>query len=271
MELLLLRQAAVLLGAGLGAFTDAKTRLIPDWITLPMIGLGILVNIAEFRAELFYVGAVVFAIGYLAYWLGKIGGGDVKLFTGLALLMPYYAGSIFVLDVLFTAALTSVVFYGAFYASKYARKGIKWREIKSGVARATGFGVLLAVYFYTIYSYGLVRLESAAVLGIATAFALVFLALEKGIRKEFFLKKVRLSKLEEDEVIAQDFLDKKVKKILGLKFKGVLGKNELLALKKAGISSVPVYRELPPFAPFILLGVIAAIALPGLMEKMFFV
>ncbi len=271
MGFLILRQAIILLGTGAGAITDARTGMIPDKITLTMIAIGILLNIAELKIELFAVGAIVFAIGYLAYWAGKIGGGDVKLFTGIALLIPFSGKGIFILDVLMAAALTSIVFYGALYSIKYARKGIEWKEIKTGVGRAGLIGAFITLYFFMIYSYKLMSLEGISVLGIAVFFALVFLALEKGIRKEFFLKKVKLGNLEEDEVVAQDFLDEKVKKILGLKFKGVIGQKELIALKKEGVKEISVYQNLPPFAPFIFIGIVIAIAVPGLMEKILFV
>jgi hypothetical protein len=95
------------------------------------------------------------------------------------------------------------------------------------------------------------------------------LALEKGIRKNFFLKKINLSELEEDEVIAAEFLDEKTRKALELKTKGILGEKEKNKLEKAGIKEILVYRNLPPFAPFVFIAIIIILALPEITGLLF--
>ena len=129
-DLLLLRQAILLAGCGTAAFTDARTGLILDRITYPMIALGILLNLWEWELAGLALGAGVFAIGYAVYYMGKLGGGDVKLFTGIAFLLPFFDGKVFLLNALFAASILAVVFYSAYYVSRYARKGIDWNEKK---------------------------------------------------------------------------------------------------------------------------------------------
>ena len=57
--LLLLRQAIVLIGTLAGGYTDAKTGLILDRITYPMIALGILLSLVEGQWLFLGIGAFV--------------------------------------------------------------------------------------------------------------------------------------------------------------------------------------------------------------------
>ncbi|MFH1695895.1 MAG: hypothetical protein ABH850_05740, partial [Candidatus Micrarchaeota archaeon] len=93
--------------------------------------------------------------------------------------------------------------------------------------------------------------------------------LEKGIKKEFFLKKISLQEMEEDEVIAVEFTPKETLEKLKLGFKGVLGEKEKKELEKAGIKELFVFRELPKFGPFIFVGVLINLAFPQLIVSLF--
>ncbi|BAW31246.1 MAG TPA: A24 family peptidase C-terminal domain-containing protein [Methanothermobacter sp.] len=79
------------------AYTDLKNGIIPNRLTFPLIGLGILLD-AIFSYQigdlLFFVYAliftgIIFIFGYMLWRLGAWAGGDVKLFTGLAALLPF--------------------------------------------------------------------------------------------------------------------------------------------------------------------------------------
>ncbi len=268
-ELLLIRQAIVLAGSGAAAYTDARAGLILDKITYTMIAAGILLNVFQQEWVWIAVGAVVFAIGYAVYYMGKIGGGDVKLFTGIAFLLPFYQGQFFLLNALFAACILAVVFYSVYYLLKYAGKGIDLKENKQGICKAILFGVVIGAWLGIVFITQVVSITALGILGTTLVLALLFLAFEKGIRRQFFLKKIHISKLEEDEVIATEFLKKEVREKLGLKFKGVFGEEEKAKLKKLGVTKVPVYRNMPPFGPFILLGCIAAMIWPDIIGLIF--
>ena len=265
MVILLIRQAAILIGAALAAYTDARTGLILDKITYPMIALGLILNLLEFELTLFAVPVAVFAVGFALYWFGKVGGGDVKLFTGIAMLLPFFGGKVFVVHVLLVAVLASIVFYSVYYTARYWRKGIDLNENKDGVLKAAVLGVVMAAYFYYVFAAQLLPVETITVFVVATCFALLFLALEKGIKKNFFLKDIELGKLDEDEVIAEEFLEPELKKKLAMKGKGIIGKKEIQKLKELGVKVVPVYQNMPPFGPFILLGVAVVLLKPELL------
>lgn len=268
-DLLLLRQAIILIGCGAAAYTDAKTGLIFDKITYLMILAGIILNIIEMNWLFLGIGAAVFAAGYVIYYAGKIGGGDVKLYTGIAFLLPVFQGQSFLLNALFTACLLAVTFYSAYYTTKYVRQGICWEENKPGIRKALLFSVPIALWLSSLALMQTIAWQTLALLAAPLLLAILFLAFERGIRKSFFLREVQLQNLEEDEVIAAEFLDEKIREQLNLKLKGVFGEREIATLKKAGIGRAPVYRDMPPFAPFILLGCIAAMVQPNLLNLLF--
>ena len=269
MELLFLRIIALLAGSGLGAVQDARTGMISDKINYAMIATGIILNIIAFDWIGLLFVAVVFGIGFVVYYFGKIGGGDVKLFTGIAFLMPFYVGRIFVLSVLLVSAILAVIFYSVFYTLKYARRGINWKENTENLKKVFLFAIVFIAYFWFLAQTKQVSVFALGFLGTGFAFGLLFLAFEKGIRKNFFLKKISLSKLEEDEVIASEFIDEKIKKVLGAGMKGILGEKEKQKLEKAGIKEIPVYRNMPPFAPFIFLAIIVVLLKPDFLGFLF--
>ncbi len=262
-ETIFLREAITVIGTALAAYTDTKTGLIFDEITYPMIALGILFNLVEQNISGLILAAVVFVIGYALYFGGKIGGGDIKLFFAIALLVPFTGNSVFILNVIFVSGITSIVAMSVYYFLKYAKKGISIQENKKGITRAAILSLALLAYFYFGLSTKLLSTNFALIIGIPLAFSLIFVALEKGIKKNFFLAEVSLSELDEDDLIASEFLDEKTKKEISLKFKGIIDEKLKKRLAELKIAKIAVYRNLPKFAPFILIGVIVSIFFPN--------
>ena len=102
-------------------------------------------------------------------------------------------------------------------------------------------------------------------------FGLIFLAFEAGIKKTFFAKKIPLKELEEDDIIATEFLTEETQKLLDRKFKKVLGKNEKKILEENNVKELWVFRDLPKFGPFIFAGTVVALLYPDVLLGMFMV
>lgn len=294
-ELLLLRKAMVLIGTAIATYTDLKDGMVYDKLTYPMILIGLVLNAYEFLLQKvdyvpFLMAAVVFGIGYLFYYTGKVGGGDVKLFVALTLLLPFvgnrttvvgveysginlvsvYAGGYpFVLAMAFVAAVVSVFVLTGYYGGRYVISGVDWKENHEGIFWALGIGVLSLAYFYFVIKLGIFSGLLTAIVAVAVFCALIFVAFSKGIKRKFFMKKVKLDKLEEDDLIAYEFLDEKTRQKLGFKMKGVIDKSFKEELKKLKLKEVPVFRNAPKFAPFVLIGEIIVLAWPGMIEQMF--
>lgn len=88
---------------------DLRTRIIPDWIS---IAIGVSALIAT-TFGLHYttwlnlsLGALLgFTVGFVSFWLGGLGGGDVKLITALGA----FVGPVPLIFVLFWMALAGGV------------------------------------------------------------------------------------------------------------------------------------------------------------------
>ncbi|MGF7119049.1 A24 family peptidase C-terminal domain-containing protein [Methanobacterium oryzae] len=80
------------------SYSDLKLGIIPNKLTFPLIGLGITLNAiyAYTTSNIWFIilciifTAIIFALGYLLWKIGAWAGGDVKLFTALAALLPAY-------------------------------------------------------------------------------------------------------------------------------------------------------------------------------------
>ena len=156
------------------------------------------------------------------------------------------------------------MFFGAYYSIKYYRRGIDLKYNAEGIRRAAMLAALLAVYFIVAGNAGIVTAAYMAALGIPMLFGLAFVAPEKGIRKEFFVQKIKTSEMEEDEIIAADFMGEEERKKISMAGKWVFGEKEKKALEKAGVKEMLVYRNLPRFGPFIFIGVALALIVPGI-------
>ena len=265
----LMREAVVLVATAIAAATDIQSGEIKDWLTFPLLGAGMLLALLEPNSlQILVLGGFVFAAGYLLYVMGKIGGGDVKLFTGMALVVPFVNGMPFILPALLYAALLSAVFWGVYYTLKYARAGIDWKLNRQNVLQAGVLGIAVLAYFWFMITSRLMPVLALAVLGVPLLCSLLFMAFEKGIKKSFFLKHVKLGALEEDEVLAQEFAEEKIRKIL--QGKGIMEAQDIARLKKMGVAGVPVYRNFPKFGPFIFLGCALAFWQPTLLGAVFF-
>ena len=91
-----LRTVILLFAIGLFAvvaYRDIRTRRIPNALALAIgaLGLARIILAGDTGAAVctLAAGAAVFAAGFLLFWRGLIGGGDVKLLTASALLVGY--------------------------------------------------------------------------------------------------------------------------------------------------------------------------------------
>ncbi len=246
---------SVIAASGLAAYTDWKTGYIYDWITYPLIGIGIILTILtqQWIGALFAV--LIYGVGLFAYNSGKVGGGDIKLLIGIALVQPVYQGMIFVLAILLVGALTACAVLCIQYVGSYllTKPKIDWNTNRKKTA-----GIFfLATLVYGVYSHnlGVIRPELNIALIAAMILGALFYAFEEEVKKHSFLQRIPLNQLEDDEVLAAEHLTEEEKKRFGKKVPGIIGTEDVLKLTHMGFQTMPVYRRLPKFAPFLLMGV----------------
>ncbi len=259
-----IRVLFLLLAVGLAAYTDNKTGYIYDWISLPLIVIGVIINLFTFYwldvLSILLIALVIYIFGYIAYYYGKIGGGDIKLFIGIHLILPYLGGQLFILWVIIASSLLSVLFVSVTYIIKlYGKIKItkelitkkKWKIIQSILF----FILFLALCFYAVSKEGLPEYIYLTIPPMF--FGCIVMVLEDEIKEYIYLRRKPIAKLEEGDVLAIEFCNKDLLKETGLEKRAVLEIEDIERMKKLGYKSIPIYDYLPRFGIYILLGVIS--------------
>lgn len=281
-----------LVGTAMVAYTDFKTGYMPDKITHPMIALGIIYVAFSYplsSAFLVYtLGALVFLVTFITYMFGQFGGGDVKLFTALTLLLPYYPKDIipyvntlgispvyssypFILSIFLLAGLIGPLFITSL---NYYRKVYRIRDKIDAYRRKFWSGVGYALLISPLAVFYILYISPALLIVlIPLTTALLFFPFKNDILKHFSAIKKSVSKLNDDDVIALELLDQSFKKKLGLKRKTYTN-IELRAIKekarKAKISTITVYEYLPKFGPYIFISLILSLIFGDLILYLLF-
>lgn len=97
MSITLLSVVIALIATLYAAYSDIKTGIIPNRLTIPLIVVGIILNgVKSLQVKdpqiIIYaliLTVTIFILGYILWRAGAWAGGDVKLFTGLAALLPF--------------------------------------------------------------------------------------------------------------------------------------------------------------------------------------
>lgn len=272
------------LGTGISTYYDLKTTYIPDEVTHSMIIIGAALLFLRFDLihALLYLGmgALVFIIGFVIYSFGQLGGGDVKLYTGLALLIPTFSpilkfeGLVVppyppIVSIFFSSALLGMFFISIQYLVKIVKDrdripGFKW---KITVALLMSLVVLITAGFFFNVERGL-----SAIL-IPIAIGIMIYPFKEDILTLYVIEEKEVSKLTEDDIIAIDKLSEDVKRKLGLGLRRTYLDMELKGIieraRKHKIRKVPVYEHLPTFGIYIFLGLIITILVGDLLFFLF--
>lgn len=259
------RIAIALLGTALAVYFDIfNNRNVPNNLLYGFLAVAILANFVFFDADVLTYAAgltaILFAFGFLLYRTGQLGGADLFVICSLTLLLPIHPSFLdtpFNYPLIFSTLLYSGVAFAIFSVFYFGRL-----VASSGKPRANPIYLLLVIpYLFFAYVFinapffSPVYFFIASVLLLSTIFFLVY---RKSINNAM-MEKVKVSSLKgEEDVLAKE----KMKKLMEEQGVGpVLGKKEVSCLKKAGVKEVWIYSGLPPFLPFLLIGLLGAIFL----------
>ena len=274
----LLGATIAVIGTAVVAYTDWKTGYMPDRYTHALILLGAILlpfyHGIPYAVSGYATAAVVFGVCFVLYTLGQLGGGDVKLFTALALLIPTYPTKLaalgfqpvtapypFVLSVFFGAAVLAMLFVSLGYMVRLYKRRRKIRHFRKKTIKGAAFALLLlplaAAWAYINPNMVVVIVPMAA-----GAFVLAF---KDDILRLFIVKKKKVSELNEDDVIATELIPKKTLKQLGIGVRKTFLDAELPEIKKSakrhGIKEIWVSEYLPRFGPYLLASLLLNLAL----------
>jgi len=219
-------EIVVIIGAAaVAAIIDAYTGEIPEWLTIPLMATGLMyaATTGSFTTSLVaMVGTLV--VGYLLYYAGELGGGDVLLLSGISAWKPIIvvAGIQIpsALAILVLGLLLSSVFYSIYYLLQLGKN--------NPILRAF------------IIPYAVLPPALAVVYG-----AVVLSVIGQRYRNELFVRERSV-----DELLPEDII---VEPVRGLPpGKKVLEKKDLEMIRNAGVKRVKILDNLPRFGPFIL-------------------
>lgn len=278
----LLGALVALVGTAIVAYTDWKTGYMPDKYTHALVAAGIV--LLPFYAGLsaaltwYFVSAIVFMACFLLYIFGQLGGGDVKLFTALSLLIPSYPTALsglglspvaapypFVLSVFFASAVVATLFVSLGYLRRLIADRGKIKGFGGKLIRGAAYS-LMTLPLALLWAYISPRMLVVALPLAVGAFVLVF---KDDILRLYVVKKKRVSKLNDDDVLAVELMGKRTLQQLGLGGRKTFLEAELGEIKKNarkhGINQVLVSEYLPHFGPYILLSLLLNLAVGDTM------
>ncbi len=293
----LLRIAIALLGTSIAAYQDWKTSYIDDKILYTMIATGLLLNIATFDTNFIAFsigGALLIAIaGYFTYKQGQFGGGDVLLFAALQLLLPLAplettsainittllnnsifttAASLFpfFVSIFATASLLALIASSCGYAYQLHLKKIQWRPDKIVTFAIIALTVTFLVWFNSVRQ---LTIGQTSLFILMAASAVFSTAMKKQVMKEIIVKKIKISEVEDEDILATEEMDKKIIEKYGVE--RVLTRENVEKLKKVqretGMNLFPVYKNLPRFGPYVLAGLILNLLLLNFLAFVLFI
>ncbi len=223
---------------GIFAYQDYRTGYVNDRQAFLLILIGAIYSLIVDPFALFVAGIVAF-LGFLFYYFGQLGGGDVQVFVIISL---FFHRTLFYLPLVAWVFVVAVILSSILIPAGYLLRLGEKKKV---------FGAFIpAVAFLPLF-------PMVAVFYLVFVFQLLLLRHKKEIMEKFVIQNKPVNKLTYEDVIAIEYIDER--KQLGL-WKRVLLPHELKRFKQKakelGIKKVPVYENLPKFVPYIFMALI---------------
>jgi len=258
----LIRILLAFIGTGAAAYFDIfNKKNVPDQLLYAFVAVAILTNVVFYQQDLaffaFVLAIFISAIGYLFYRVGQLGGADIFVLASIILLLPIHPSFLampFNLPFIFSVVIFSGVFF-ALYILVY----FGWLLTQSEAKPKLVYGLLFIPYllfayvYVTSFLFSPVYFAFISILFFATIFFLMFKEPLNGLLAE----ELPLSQVEPEDVIALEVMNKDL--VERYKIPRLVTKEELERLKKTKVSELWVYTRLPPFLPFLLIGMVCAL------------
>lgn len=260
------RIVAGVLMLSIGTYFDLfKNKNVPDKFLYACLVVAFLFAVFPFGDLGVYAlaqGVFIFAIGYMMYKAGQIGGADVYLLSALAMLVPIPPSVTgismavpFIFFVIIYAGLLFTAYNILYFAVRLSRERITkidWVYL----ILAVPFAIFAYFYLNSIF-YSPVYFSIITILFIG---AVVFGAFREAMMRHTVVG-VPVEKAGE-EVFASEYASERERKIVKVR---VIDKKTIEELKKAKIKKITVYGKLPPFIPFLLLGLLLSLFFANLL------
>lgn len=257
-----IRIALALIGTLAAVYFDVfNQRNVPNMLLYAFLGVAIFANIVFYDPLVFAyaagLAAIIFLLGFLLYKMGQIGGADLFVICSIILLLPIHPSNLetlFNYPLIFSTLLYGGVAFSIFSIFYFGNKVRKSKDVKPNLFYLAlllpyavfGYLFLTAPFFSPIYF---------AIASIFLLSAIFFLVYRDAIIAST-MEEVPLSKITDEDVLAKEKMQPLMQK---LKIGPVIGEKELAILKKAKVNKVWIYAHLPPFLPFLFIGLVASL------------
>ncbi len=257
-----IRLVLAFLGTAIATYYDVfNKKNIPDQFLYGFLAIAFIVNAIFYEPTLFWFSVAIAAffsmIGYIFYRVGQLGGADVFVLASIMLLMPIlpsFVGMSFNLPFVFPV----IIFSGAVFAL-YLIVYFGWKLMKTESKPNLVYALMFIPYalFAYVFINSFIFSPAYFVLITIMLFAIIFYMMFKESFNMLLAEELPLSQLQPEDVLALEVMNKDM--VERYKLRRLLTKGEIDRLKKTRIKEVWVYTKLPPFIPFILVGMVLAL------------
>jgi Flp pilus assembly protein protease CpaA len=252
-----IRLVFAFLGVMIAAYYDIfNKKNIPDLYLYAFLLISFLINLVFYQETLFLfsIALAIFVsfIGYVFYRAGQLGGADVFIIASIMLLLPLHPSFTemsFNLPFVFSLIIFSGVAF-ALYMLVYFGYRLLHAEKKPNLV----YLLLLIPYGLFVYVYSGSFLFSPvyfAFFTISMLAIIVFMVFKQTINN-MLSEELPVSQLQPEDVLALELMNPDMVKKYQLT--RLVTEKEIERLKKLKVSEIWVYTKLPPFIPFLLIG-----------------
>jgi prepilin signal peptidase PulO-like enzyme (type II secretory pathway) len=252
----------------IGSYTDIKTREVPDWVNLGLIGTGIgislLFSIIFFKADFILASiagfGILFVIAWIMFYTGQWGGGDSKILMGMGAIIGIdFISKNFFLVHLFVNMMLIGALYGILWSIfsifknkkkfvKEFKKSMKGKKVR--LTRRIVFILFIVLALTAVFIPDKIIKSMMLYLAVVSILTFYLWVAIKAVENVCMLKYVKPSQLTEGDWIAKD-VKANGKYITGPKDLGIEKKNirKLIALYKQRKVKNILIKEGIPFVP----------------------
>ncbi|MCM8830705.1 MAG: hypothetical protein NC918_00730 [Candidatus Omnitrophica bacterium] len=263
--------------ATISAYFDIfNKKNVPDWLLYSSLIISFLLNLVD-TSMLFFsliIGLAVFAIFYVLYRVGQVGGADGYILSAIAMALPYQPKSFLIFDGFFVLpfifnvfvfASISFIIYVFISTFKLVIKNFKIQKANAINALIICLAYLLFLFFIfqNPFVFSIVGPGYVIVLSFLM-FILGYYTLFKDIINQSMFEFVTIKEVEPEDIIAIDKMDKDIVKKYSLS--RLVTKEQYQRMKAIKGKKIALYRHLPPFLPHVLIGLISAIFFGDLLN-----
>ncbi len=258
----MIRVIIAFLGTAAAAYYDLfNKKNVPDQFLYGFLAIAFLTNLILYEENLFWfslaVAAFFSAVGYLFYKMGQLGGADVFVLASIILLLPIHP-SFVAMSFNMPFILSVIIFSGVLFAL-YVLVYFGWKLSQVEAKPNLLYALMFIPYLLFAYVYVNSFLFSPLYFIFVTIllFATIFFMMYRDSLIRLLAEELPVAQLEPEDVLALEIMNKDMVK--RYKLPRLLTKGEVERIKKTKLTELWVYTRLPPFIPFLLIGMVLSL------------